>query len=114
MYCYLQYKIIANTYIFYSIFSIRTVTKDQSFLRTKNKITSKNSLVTLLVIKNSSIVYLRIFAIFDKRTPFHYFANMAKVLLTDFLDLKAFQRLFPVILTDNCSEFMRVEDLENT
>lgn len=35
-------------------------------------------------------------------------------LLTDILDLEVFQRLFPVILTDNGSEFKRVEDLEYT
>ena len=32
--------------------------------------------------------------------------------LTDILDVDVFQRLFPVILTDNGSEFKRVEELE--
>ena len=34
--------------------------------------------------------------------------------LTDILDLDVFQNLFPVILTDNGSEFKRVEELEYT
>lgn len=34
--------------------------------------------------------------------------------LTDILDLEVFQNLFPVILTDNGSEFKRVEELEYT
>ena len=34
--------------------------------------------------------------------------------LTDILDVDVFQRLFPVILTDNGSEFKRVEELEFT